>query len=81
MRLLALFLFFPPHGTILTGVLTGTRSNNSLISSFSSATQPSVQSLISPNNFHVPPPWMKMSPPSLVFCGGFDWLRIAATIA
>jgi hypothetical protein len=37
-----------------TGVPVGRMSNSSLISAFSSATQPNVQSLA------VPPPWLKI---------------------
>ncbi len=65
----------PAQGMILTGVLTGSLSKSSLMSGFSSAMQPSVQSR------PAPPPWIKMSPPSGVFCGGLPLFLLALAIA
>src|SRR5436305_15103151 len=62
--LLPFYLCLPRYGLIETTVPGGTASKSSLTASFSRATQPHVQSDA------VPPPCMKISPPSDVSHGG-----------
>jgi hypothetical protein len=66
---------FRIHRSIRTLVPIGMASKSSLMSALASAAQPHVQSL------SVPPPCMKISPPSAVSHGGHRLFLIALTIA